>query len=131
MCLEKVDKEIDRKICKGYGWKVFIKGINGEVLGDWRGNIEKPRPRGKWLNEKNFTKKNAFKFIRTHGKYPRGWHIFATREMARQWKNSSGGFIEKVEYRDVLATGWQIEIEHYRIIVARYIRIGGGGKTHA
>jgi len=118
MCLETVDPQINKKICKGFGWKVFSL-LNGEIYGDCAGS-NKVRPRHKWLNEAKFNYRSNKKIKSGSGKlYPRGWHIFTTKEAARKWNCGYG--VLKVKYRIVLATGQQ---GPFNVIIAKWIRIG-------
>lgn len=53
-------------------------------------------------------------------KYQLGFHIFRSEEGAKAYRGTSEWFIVKVQYRGILATGWQYG---YEVVVAEEILI--------
>ena len=129
MCLSKVTSTTQRKDAHGFGWKVFEITPNGLMA--WlrtsafyyskrkgysqKGYSQKVLPKNKWLKSYDITRGEH---------YPKGFHIFTKREAAqgfmdyRCYRNNYK--VEKVEYRNVLATGWEAGRE---VIVAKEMRI--------
>jgi len=131
MCLDIVDKKINRSICTGVGYKVYTKSRNRLFPVCFNNGVELPRHR--WLRENKFAPyKGGTIYSAGPNHYKRGWHIFTTRRDAREWAIGLMGpykheceCVLRVEYRSVLVTGIQ---NGHDVIVAKWIRIGGSGK---
>ena len=91
MCLDKL-KPVSTK--KGYGWKVFDK---------WDSKLESRYfdiryPTNKWIKDKKSKPIQGDRVC-----YPTGFHVFVSKEKAKDW----GGIVRKVYYKNVVATGLQ------------------------
>jgi hypothetical protein len=104
MCLDIIDSKEDtiKKYGKsGYGWKVFSKEPDGMLAAEMFSALSGPYKIGKRYTA--FVKKN---FLR----YTLGFHVFKTREGARNWSYScpTGTVsVRKVKWSHPVASGGQ------------------------
>jgi len=94
------------------GWKVFYKH-DGKLYPyiSWLRKMNKPYKINEWIRDgsKGDVNEDCFFFK----KYPKGFHVFKTRKVAREWKKAdlqiydSKAVIRKVEYSHVVAEGEQ------------------------
>jgi len=100
----------------GTGYKVFkLKEgeLRGEIVTQGRA-----RPIGTWLKEKDF---RAISDEKIDGRYKQGWHIFLRRQSALEWGIYGGLIIKRVKFRDIVATGRNVD--RNRVVVAKEIFI--------
>lgn len=112
-----------RKLPK-WGWKVFRKGHNEGLYGEYYfTGISFPNNR--WVHDPH-TLAITYSYDDDGARltYPTGFHLFLTREDAREWKGENDTLcIRKVLFKDVVAIGKQDELD---VIVARSIKIIDG-----
>jgi len=121
MCLDTIDKYVK---FEGEGWKVFLKSKRGLYSDIFFEEGATPYPINKWIKEKDFRPrhkrgKNTIKISR-YKEYDCGFHIFSTREQARDCPREES-VIRKVKFRNVVCTGDQYQ--YGPVIVAKEILI--------
>jgi hypothetical protein len=122
MCLSIIIKS--RQNLEGFGYKVFYRDYSDQLWGDCFGQ-QKPRCRGKWLDEKQFRDTDNNLIIADSDRnYKKGWHIFATKRGALDWNDLSDTCnskpIIRVKYRRGHTVGLQ---GSFKVIIARYMKI--------
>ena len=111
MCLQTINDKLPKP--EGHGWKVF-NGFSGKLTGEFSTGR---RPTNEWLISKNYTGSYGIAEI---SNYQPGFHIFATRSSARNWRADTQ-IIRKVLYREAYLAG--VGLAQERVIVAPEIFI--------
>lgn len=118
MCLSTVDPK--PKTNRKTGYKVVDRS-GGGLYPPCQGTG--PYEVGGWITDPNKDVEIGFGPIR----YPTGYHIFLSLAGAKAWTMSTGSYIVKVKFDDVVATGTQKiygrGYRPYRVIVARKLFI--------
>ena len=106
MCLSRLAPELKSR--RRTGWKV-LQWTEDDLISPCIGN-EKPFPRGVWAKERNYrpnySRHNQIGYGVGPNAYPKGFHIFLTKEGAEDWR-AGGQVIEKVKFRYPVAYGYQ------------------------
>ena len=110
MCLSRLEKF---PVKSNFGWKCFWKNGNGGLIGPF--NAYK-FPVNTWLNAGHPLPRKST-HLDAQETYQAGFHIYATRDDARR---SGNGYIRRVKFRDVIATGYEGE---EKVIVAQEILV--------
>lgn len=113
MCLSKLDHSLKEKY-KGqdFGWKIFIKLLDGKLLGSYR-NSEidfKGYKTNEWLKEEDFREvKDCSKIMLMSemSTYNTGWHIYLDIRSAKEICCSGYECIKKVKFRNPTVYGTQ------------------------
>lgn len=119
MCLETLSSKKPKS--SGVGWKEFFRTHNRRLCGQFFTD-NKPRPVGRWLNEKGYRSRirkevNTIRVDDSKKRYPRGWHIW-TEQPPQVF--STTFVVRKVKYTKALVLGSQ---GGKGVIVAKYIFI--------
>ncbi len=109
MCLDTLE-DFPVKDC---GWKVFIR-CRDKLGGPFRNYVF---PVNKWLDANNGKGNTVLSTNDEDKKYKAGFHIYASREAARE---SGYNVVKRVKFKEVIATGRQ---NGHKVIVAKKVLV--------
>jgi len=137
MCLAVIERTYPQSIAggisiEGIGYKIFYQDETS-LYGEWINNLNNKRqisltnnrPVGKWLKEGDY-RQLSDKHKKKLRSYPFGFHVFRNlKDAITLGKGRYNRVIKKVEYRKVVASGYQrwYGRQVIPVIVAKEIKI--------
>ena len=124
MCLDTVTKKYLRNKKKKVGYKVFFRGDESRLYGDYK-SINSTRVREVWLNEEDFRDVGSCPVIKVCNTltiyYATGFHFFEEKQDAEEWRRCKPSFcVCRCIGKDIRAEGLQ---DGVKVFVAKELFI--------